>query len=129
MAGNTDVDELKLASELEAIGLELQGCIDTGGYAAVFKAVSRGAGQLNPDGRNESQESFTWQGEAGNVFAVKILLASMWNTDCMRDFKREALLLSRVDHPGRGLHSFTSQLNLSVFFWIGGARRGLCSPS
>jgi len=25
---------------------------------------------------------------------------------------------------GRGLHSFTSQLNLSAFYGIGGARRG-----
>ena len=26
--------------------------------------------------------------------------------------------------PGRGLHSFTSKLNLSTFYWIGGTRRG-----
>jgi hypothetical protein len=29
---------------------------------------------------------------------------------------------------GRGLHSFTSQLNLSAFYGIGGVRKGLCGP-
>jgi Zn-dependent M16 (insulinase) family peptidase len=29
-----------------------------------------------------------------------------------------------TDIRGRGLHSFTSQLNLSAFYGIGGARRG-----
>ena len=28
----------------------------------------------------------------------------------------------------RGLHSFTSQLNLSALYGIGGVRKGLCSP-
>ena len=30
----------------------------------------------------------------------------------------------RVEPVGRGLHSFTSQLNLSAFRWRGGAFRG-----
>jgi len=29
---------------------------------------------------------------------------------------------------GRGLHSSTSQLNLSALYGIGGVRQGLCSP-
>jgi hypothetical protein len=29
---------------------------------------------------------------------------------------------------GRGLHSSTSQLNLSALYGIGGVRKGLCSP-
>ena len=36
---------------------------------------------------------------------------------------------SRGGLPGsRGLHSFTSQLNLSALYGIGGVRKGLCSP-
>jgi len=34
------------------------------------------------------------------------------------------LHVPKQDMPGRGLHSFTSQLNLSAFEGIGGARRG-----
>jgi len=32
------------------------------------------------------------------------------------------------DNRGRGLHSFTSQLNLRALYGIGGVREGLCSP-
>jgi hypothetical protein len=35
---------------------------------------------------------------------------------------RRRLTLGRV--PGRGLHSFTSQVNLCAFYGIGGAHRG-----
>lgn len=88
-----DVNELELRATLKGIGLELQDCVDTGSYAAVFKAVSVGDA-----GAAEGDRS--WQGEAGKVFAVKILLNSMVNEDSVRDFRREALLLGRVDHPG-----------------------------
>lgn len=44
--------------------------------------------------------STDWLGEPGKTFAVKILLKSMLNEDSARDFRRESLLLSRVDHPG-----------------------------
>jgi len=30
--------------------------------------------------------------------------------------------------PGRGLHSFTFQLNLSALYGMGSVRKGLCSP-
>jgi hypothetical protein len=33
-------------------------------------------------------------------------------------------LVSLESNPGRGLHSFTSQLNLSALYGIGGARKG-----
>lgn len=75
-----------------AIGLELQGRVDDGSYAAVFKAVS-----LGNFGDAESAGD-SWQGEAGRVFAVKIL--QTMSAESIRDFRREALLLGRVDHPG-----------------------------
>lgn len=39
-----------------------------------------------------------WQGEAGRIFAVKVLQTR--SAESVRDFRREALLLGRVDHPG-----------------------------
>ena len=85
-----DVNEAELRRTLQGIGLELLDCVDKGSYAAVYKATSVGGGDVER----------TWLGEAGEVFAVKILLTSMMNEDSVRDFRREALLLGRVDHPG-----------------------------
>jgi serine/threonine protein kinase len=39
-------------------------------------------------------------GVSGTVFAVKVLRSCMMDADSTRDFRREALLLGRVDHPG-----------------------------
>eukprot|EP00227_Mantoniella_beaufortii_P006466 CAMPEP_0197611240 /NCGR_PEP_ID=MMETSP1326-20131121/54977_1 /TAXON_ID=1155430 /ORGANISM="Genus nov. species nov., Strain RCC2288" /LENGTH=637 /DNA_ID=CAMNT_0043179865 /DNA_START=223 /DNA_END=2133 /DNA_ORIENTATION=+ len=106
-AASEDVNEIELAQMLrEELGLELQmGCIGKGSSAAVFKAVSLGNGGTSnaaaEDGRGaESLETLTWQGEAGKVFAVKVLLASAMDAESSRDFRREAALLGRVDHPG-----------------------------
>ena len=79
---------------LPEIGLELQGCVDKGSCAAVFKAVSLGSATAC------AEDEHTWQGEKGTVFAVKILLTSMTNEDFVKNFRREALLLGRVNHPG-----------------------------
>jgi hypothetical protein len=38
--------------------------------------------------------------------------------------KREVFNREWLEEAGRGLHSFTSQLNLSAIHGIGGARRG-----
>jgi len=38
--------------------------------------------------------------------------------------RRKDLTFHKELGVGRGLHSFTSQLNLSTFCWIGGALRG-----
>ena len=68
--------------------------MDKGSYAAIFRAVSLG------DAGTGSDDAARWQGEKGTVFAVKILLTSMTSEDFVRNFRREALLLGRVDHPG-----------------------------
>ena len=68
--------------------------MDKGSYAAIFKAVSLEDAGTGSDG------AAGWQGETGTVFAVKILLTSMTSEDFVRNFRREALLLGRVDHPG-----------------------------
>jgi serine/threonine protein kinase len=76
---------------LNAQGLILGERIDQGSFAVVYKAESTG---LNGYG------SSSWQGEAGTVHAVKILSATASTVSSRRDFKREATLLTRVDHPG-----------------------------
>ena len=60
----------------------------------MFKAVSLGETVAGVEGET------TWQGEQGTVFAVKILLTSMTNEDFVKNFRREALLLGKIDHPG-----------------------------
>jgi serine/threonine protein kinase len=42
---------------------------------------------------------YAWQGAAGTIFAVKVLRSSMADSVSIRDFRREALLLGRLDHP------------------------------
>jgi len=86
-----DVDEDGLRRALNAQGLILGERIDQGSFAVVYKAESTG---LNGYG------SSSWQGEAGTVHAVKILSATASTVSSRRDFKREATLLTRVDHPG-----------------------------
>jgi serine/threonine protein kinase len=86
-----DVDEDGLRRALNAQGLVLGERIDQGSFAVVYKAESTG---LNGYG------SSSWQGEAGTVHAVKILSATASTVSSRRDFKREATLLTRVDHPG-----------------------------
>jgi len=85
-----DVDEDGLRRALNAQGLVLGERIDQGSFAVVYKAESTG---LNGYG------SSSWQGEAGTVHAVKILSATASTVSSRRDFKREATLLTRVDHP------------------------------
>ena len=48
----------------------------------------------------DERAKYGWQGSAGSVFAVKVLRASVADSVSIRDFRREALLLGRVDHPG-----------------------------
>ena len=49
-----------------------------------------------------------------------IPLTDLLHGPAQRDFFRRLMELV----TGRGLHSFTSKLNLSAFYGIGGARRG-----
>ena len=87
-----EVDEAELRKTLKRMGLELRDCVDKGSYAAVYKAVSTVSAEEDP--------ARPWLGEVGKVFAVKVLLTKMINEDAVRDFRREAEVLGRVDHPG-----------------------------
>jgi len=51
-----DVDEEQLAFRLQGLGLELQGCIDTGSYAAIYKAKSTG----HPKNLQKDEKRFFW---------------------------------------------------------------------
>jgi len=90
-AASVDVDEKGLARALKQQGLVLRERVDQGSFAVVYRAVSDG---LNGYG------STSWQGAEGTVHAVKILSATASTVSSRRDFKREATILTRVDHPG-----------------------------
>ena len=90
-AATVDVDERGLARALREQGLVLRERVDQGSFAVVYRAVSDG---LNGYGAT------SWQGEEGTVHAVKILSATASTVSSRRDFKREATILTRVDHPG-----------------------------
>ena len=85
-----DVDEDGLRRALNGVGLVLRERVDQGSFAVVYKATSTG---LNGFGVT------SWQGEAGTEHAVKILSATASTVSSRRDFKREATLLTKVNHP------------------------------
>lgn len=95
-----DIDEEQLAIRLQGVGLELQGCVDIGSYAAIYKARSVGRSLTFEEGSVSSDSNVSLPGVAGTIFAVKVLRSCMMDPDSTRDFRREALLLGRVDHPG-----------------------------
>ena len=85
-----DVDEDGLRRALNAQGLILGERIDQGSFAVVYKAEWTG---LN------GYCASSWQGEAGTVYAGKILRSTASTVSSRRDFKREGTPLTRVDHP------------------------------
>ena len=90
-AATVDVDERGLARALREQGLVLRERVDQGSFAVVYRAVSDGL---------KGYGATSWQGEEGTVHAVKILSATASTVSSRRDFKREATILTRVDHPG-----------------------------
>ena len=90
-AATVDVDERGLVRALREQGLVLRERVDQGSFAVVYRVVSDGL-----KGYGET----SWQGEEGTVHAVKILSATASTVSSRRDFKREATILTRVDHPG-----------------------------
>ncbi len=90
-AATVDVDERGLARALREQGLVLRERVDQGSFAVVYRAVSDGL---------KGYGATSWQGEEGTVYAVKILSATASTVSSRRDFKREATILTRVDHPG-----------------------------
>ena len=86
-----DVDERGLARALERQGLRLGERVDQGSFAVVYKATSAGM---------RGGDETSWQGAEGTLHAVKILSATASTVSSRRDFKREATLLTRVNHPG-----------------------------
>ena len=90
-AATVDVDERGLARALREQGLVLRERVDQGSFAVVYRAVSDGL---------KGYRATSWQGEEGTVHAVKILSATASTVSSRRDFKREATILTRVDHPG-----------------------------
>lgn len=112
-----DVDEFELARKLQGlmwweylqcdqlktprigIGLELQACIDKGSYASIYRAKSFGRPESSEQKPCDQHAKYAWQGAAGTIFAVKVLRSSMADSVSIRDFRREALLLGRLDHP------------------------------
>ena len=90
-AATVDVDERGLARALREQGLVLRERVDQGSFAVVYRAVSDGL---------KGYGATSWQGEEGTVHAVKILSATASTVRSRREFKREATILTRVDHPG-----------------------------
>jgi len=99
------------------------------GSAVVLAAAVSDGGAGDPDSSSSSSSSSS---STPGLISLGDALNSVKNLGkniSPKKFKSlRMLVLALVALVGRGLHSLTSQLNLSALYAIGGELKGLCSP-